>query len=424
MTTTLRRTLNNQLFPHWNEELPKHLRKEAWKYRAAYLLFNILILFWVFNLSGTGLWIKSFNYLAADESQADVGNVTRFLAVVGLSWIAYFSTQCSDPGYLTKEKLRKVGFDAETGSTVTRSCASLMMTGHVSIEDEGEEKSEDNIYAAEEGTAPSRESVMLEEVELTSTSTRKNRRKRSYDDVAWEDEEEEKMGAESKEAHISSESDRLVTRSFSDDFDEDESEARHIEEEVRARLRFGMRHLPLRARWCRQSRRFVAKYDHFCTVLGTCVGERNHCRFWWFLLFQSAAAAWAVTLVMTGIEYRLSWSNWFQTNAQHVMCALILWSVFLTVFSLLGFHTFLAASNMTSFELMRGSRIDYLADFDECDLPFSQGLSKNLRLFCCGQTSPRKNDWLPILWAPPERFNRNSRDVCANIWENRFWRCC
>lgn len=32
---------------------------------------------------------------------------------------------------------------------------------------------------------------------------------------------------------------------------------------------------PLRARYCRVSQRYVATYDHFCSVAGTCIGERN-----------------------------------------------------------------------------------------------------------------------------------------------------
>ena len=45
---------------------------------------------------------------------------------------------------------------------------------------------------------------------------------------------------------------------------------------------------PLRTYHCRVSGRCVAKFDHYCSTIGTVIGERNHARFWWFLLFETA----------------------------------------------------------------------------------------------------------------------------------------
>lgn len=54
---------------------------------------------------------------------------------------------------------------------------------------------------------------------------------------------------------------------------------------------------PLRAQHCKFCARCVAKFDHHCFVLGTCVGEKNHCRFWWFLVLQSLEIALGLTIV-------------------------------------------------------------------------------------------------------------------------------
>lgn len=55
--------------------------------------------------------------------------------------------------------------------------------------------------------------------------------------------------------------------------------------------------IPLRAKYCRVSQRYVATYDHFCGMLGTCIGERNRCRFWLFLFSHSMLVWWAIGLV-------------------------------------------------------------------------------------------------------------------------------
>ena len=146
---------------------------------------------------------------------------------------------------------------------------------------------------------------------------------------------------------------------------EDDEEEQRLEDQVRAEYKEGISHLPLRCRWCKRNEKYVAKYDHYCIVLGTCIGERNHCRFWWYLLAQTIALGWAISVVLTGIEYRMYWSTWFSTNLNKIFCAFVLWCLFFLIFSLLGFHSFLACSNMTSYELRKGSKIDYMADFEE-----------------------------------------------------------
>ncbi len=49
---------------------------------------------------------------------------------------------------------------------------------------------------------------------------------------------------------------------------------------------------PLRAKHCRDCNRCVAQYDHHCPWLGTCIGQKNHSVFYWFLIFQCIQLAW------------------------------------------------------------------------------------------------------------------------------------
>ena len=37
--------------------------------------------------------------------------------------------------------------------------------------------------------------------------------------------------------------------------------------------------------------RYVAKFDHFCAITNTPIGEKNHCLFWWLLFFQASSRA-------------------------------------------------------------------------------------------------------------------------------------
>jgi hypothetical protein len=33
-------------------------------------------------------------------------------------------------------------------------------------------------------------------------------------------------------------------------------------------------------------------------------------------------------------------------------------------------------------------------------------------------------EWAPNVWEEPAPFDRDTEDVCSNLWENRYWRCC
>ena len=414
MSTLLTATISRALFPHWNKKLPKHVREGAWKYRAVYFGVNVLILFWIFHLPRTGLWIEPIHYLSPDDTEADTNFLVPFTLVIFMSWISFISIQGSDPGFLDEKNLKKAGFDAMTGASTHRSGAPLATRSN-------EATSEREINPFEESKSDPPISP-TDGVELTSlgflnsASTGRGGVRTAAGDVVDDDDGEYERRA-------------LVEDTF--DYDDDGvDESDSVRGGVRrpdaaqARARLELPYLPLRARWCRRSRMFVAKYDHYCTVIGTCIGERNHCRFWWFLLLQSFASGCGIGIALTGFQYRLSWWNWMWENGQHIACSFLLWVVFLGVLSMWGFHTFLACSNMTSYELNRGSRVDYLANFDECDLPFSKGLCRNLQFFCCISPALGKAEWAPVIWPPPGRFNRNSRDCCNNIWENRYWRCC
>jgi hypothetical protein len=197
----------------------------------------------------------------------------------------------------------------------------------------------------------------------------------------------------------------------------------------------------------------VATFDHHCDAIGTCVGERNRARFWLFLLLQSFALTVAIGLLNTAYVWRRTWQEWFGENGGLLLAHAVLWLMQLLVFGLWVFHSWLAATNTTSFETASGARrLWYLYGTEpkDCDLPFSRGLAHNLRLFfCCaldacgggpperaqgysgagagadadagaaslGERAPPK--WAPHEWPAAETIDRERENPCDNMWENR-----
>lgn len=73
---------------------------------------------------------------------------------------------------------------------------------------------------------------------------------------------------------------------------------------------------PIRSKHCKDCNRCVAQYDHHCPwvgtiiyhdlTLGTCVGEKNHLQFFWFLFFQAIEVFWAEARVIVISFYNRS----------------------------------------------------------------------------------------------------------------------
>lgn len=195
-----------------------------------------------------------------------------------------------------------------------------------------------------------------------------------------------------------------------------------------------------RAKHCRDCNKCVALYDHHCHWIGTCIGERNRARFWWYLTAQWIALAVAIGILNTGFVWRRGMSDWVWQNSLTLAALVVLWGLQVFVFGLWVFHSWLACTNTTTYELSSGSkRLWYLAGSEpqDCDLPYSRGLCTNLRLFCCeletgglccGLLRRAKTGggqpWQPTAWVYPGRVERDGSDWTANLWSNQYWSCC
>lgn len=126
---------------------------------------------------------------------------------------------------------------------------------------------------------------------------------------------------------------------------------------------------PLRSHHCKICDKCVATFDHHCIFIGTCIGERNHCRFWFFLSCQ-LLGFWVCSHTVSSSTVRWSNSGEFLVL---VVAKLYLYPLAFVAALMWITHTVFAIMNLTTFECGKSSRhIDYLQGTRPMDLPFSQ----------------------------------------------------
>lgn len=151
---------------------------------------------------------------------------------------------------------------------------------------------------------------------------------------------------------------------------------------------------PVRCKHCRECGHCVVLHDHHCPWVGVCIGEKNRRVFWWYLLFE------CISILMSGY---FSIEIYLDIGLSVVLLFdMALIGLFgLMVSLLLGFHTYLACANQTTWETASWDRISYLKGWPRhYKSPFSNGILSNLYYYCCSRLPEGYTIWTVPSEAP------------------------
>ena len=150
----------------------------------------------------------------------------------------------------------------------------------------------------------------------------------------------------------------------------------------------------VRSKHCEECRSCVALYDHHCYWLGTCIGQTNRVYLWVYLLSQFLLINCSLMVLMGSINYQEDKLNFMRYNGLKVLFVACMGILDIGVTLMLLFHSFLALTNQTTYEVLEREEVGYLQDWHKVlSGPFSRGLIRNLAYFFYYGNKERFTNW-------------------------------
>ncbi|KAJ0243939.1 protein S-acyltransferase 15 [Hirschfeldia incana] len=119
---------------------------------------------------------------------------------------------------------------------------------------------------------------------------------------------------------------------------------------------------PLRTHHCRVCRRCVLKMDHHCVWINNCVGYANYKAFFLLVFYATLASIYSTVLLVCCIfKNAESYAGNVPLKTFMVACGVVVIGLSITLGTLLAWHIYLIAHNMTTIEHYDSKRALWLA---------------------------------------------------------------